>query len=78
MDPLVTVVIPYYNGARFLNEALASVFAQSHRNREVIVVDDGSRDNGEEIACRYPDVRYIPQHRLAPQSRRLRGFARSR
>jgi glycosyltransferase involved in cell wall biosynthesis len=78
MDPLVTVIIPYYNGARFLNESLASVVAQSHRNIEVIVVDDGSTDNGEEIACRYSDVRYIRQRNSGVAAARNTGLRHSR
>jgi glycosyltransferase involved in cell wall biosynthesis len=42
--PLLSVVIPVYNGARFLAAALQSVFAQDHRPLDVIVVDDGSTD----------------------------------
>ena len=46
----VTVVIPCYNGARFLEESLASVRNQSAPPREIIVVDDASQDNSVEIA----------------------------
>jgi glycosyltransferase involved in cell wall biosynthesis len=42
--PLVSVVMPAYNHERFVVEALDSVVAQSHRNLEIVVVDDGSRD----------------------------------
>lgn len=41
--PLVSIIIPYYNGDRFIAETLDSVFAQKYPNLEVIVVDDGSR-----------------------------------
>jgi glycosyltransferase involved in cell wall biosynthesis len=78
MDPLVTVIVPYYNGARFLEEALASVFAQSHRNTEAIVVDDGSTVNGEEIASRYPGVRYIRQKNSGVAAARNTGLRHSR
>ena len=59
--PLVSVIIPVYNGGRFLRSALESVFAQTYRPSEVIVVDDGSADDSGAIAQSFPDVRYIPQ-----------------
>jgi glycosyltransferase involved in cell wall biosynthesis len=59
--PLVCVVIPVYNGARFLRAALESVFAQTYRPIEVIVVDDGSNDDSGVIARSFADVHYIRQ-----------------
>ena len=46
----VSVIIPVFNGERYLRETLDSVFAQTHRDVEVIVVDDGSTDASAEIA----------------------------
>lgn len=62
-DPLVSVVIPAYEGERFLAEALHSVAAQSHRRVETIVVDDGSPDRSAEIAAEQPGVRVLRQPR---------------
>jgi glycosyltransferase involved in cell wall biosynthesis len=59
-DPLVSVIVPCYNGAAFLEETLRSALAQSYAEVEVVVVDDGSTDNSPEIARRFP-VRYIRQ-----------------
>jgi glycosyltransferase involved in cell wall biosynthesis len=62
--PLITAVIPLYNGAPYIAEALESVFAQSRRPDEVIVVDDGSTDDGPRIvaglAARWP-IRLLHQ-----------------
>jgi glycosyltransferase involved in cell wall biosynthesis len=57
MPPEVTVVIAAYNAETFLGETLASVFAQSLANIEVIVVDDGSTDRTPEILGSAPDRR---------------------
>jgi len=58
---LVSVIIPCYNQADFLAEAIESVKAQNYPYVEIIVVDDGSTDNTAEVAARYPEVRYIRQ-----------------
>lgn len=60
-NPLVSVIIPVYNGARYLRAALESVFVQTYREFEVIVVDDGSVDESGVIAQSFPEVRYIQQ-----------------
>ena len=51
-DARVSVVIPVRDAARYLDAALASVAAQTHRPHEVIVVDDGSRDDSAQVAER--------------------------
>ena len=52
-DLTISVVIPLYNGAAFIAEALDSVIAQTLQPMEVIVVDDGSTDDGAAIVARY-------------------------
>lgn len=64
MNPLVTVIIPTYNYARFVREAVESALAQTYRPMEIIVVDDGSTDNTREVMQAYaghPEVRYLYQ-----------------
>lgn len=63
-DPKVSIVIPVYNGADYLGDAIESALAQTYSNLEIIVVNDGSRDAGatEAIAKAYGDkIRYIFQ-----------------
>jgi GT2 family glycosyltransferase len=59
-SPLVSVVIVNYNGAEMLRECLKSVFSQSYRSIEVIVVDNDSKDNSIEVTHReFPEVQII-------------------
>lgn len=58
--PRVTVVIPNWNGERHLAECLDSLRAQSFRDFDVVVVDNGSTDSGVQLVCAsYPEVRVI-------------------
>lgn len=56
--PKVTIVIPVYNGANYMREAIDSALSQDYKNIEVLVVNDGSNDNGltESIALTYGDL----------------------
>lgn len=69
-NPLVSVVIPAYNAEQFIGEALDSVFAQTYRPIEIIVVDDGSIDKTTEIVENYVQVvRIVQDERSAPTIR---------
>lgn len=75
--PILSVVIPVYNGRRYLSECLSSVFAQSFTDYEVICVDDGSTDKSSEIvefyAERHPNVRLVKQSNMGVSEARNRG-----
>lgn len=52
-NPLVSVIIPNYNHARYLEQRLESVFNQTYQNFEVIFLDDCSTDNSVELVKEY-------------------------
>jgi glycosyltransferase involved in cell wall biosynthesis len=76
--PLVSVVIPCWNQAHYLGEAIESVLAQTYPRLELVVVDDGSEDNSHEVAGRYPGVRLVRQPNSGVAAARNRGLAESR
>lgn len=63
--PLISIIVPVYNGERFLEECLESIRRQTYHNIEVVVVDDGSTDASAMIIRRYVEVdsrfRYVYQ-----------------
>jgi glycosyltransferase involved in cell wall biosynthesis len=76
--PLVSIVIPVYNGANYLAEAIDSALAQTWPNTEVIVIDDGSDDNGATaaVAGRYAaHIRYFRQPNGGVAAALNRGIA---
>jgi glycosyltransferase involved in cell wall biosynthesis len=75
--PLVSVVMPVYNGEAFLAEALQSVFAQDYTPFEVLVVNDGSADRSGEIARSFSGVRYFEQENEGASAARNLAIAHS-
>ena len=69
------MVIPVFNGARFLAEAVHSVNAQGYRPLEVIVVDDGSTDGSGAVAAGLAGVRCLRQENAGPAAARNAGVA---
>ena len=71
---VVSCIIPVHNGEPYLREALDSVFAQTYRPIEVIVVDDGSTDNTERTVAEYDrQLVYVRQQNAGPASARNHG-----
>lgn len=74
-NPLVSVVIPSYNHARYLEGAIRSALQQTYDNCEIIVVDDGSTDDTKEVVAKYADrVRYIWQENQGLSAARNAGI----
>ena len=74
----VSVVIPCFNQAEFLGEAIESALAQSTRPDEVIVVDDGSTDDTPDVAKQFGEIRYLRQENRGLSEARNAGFHASR
>jgi len=75
--PLVSIIIPCYNQAHFLPEAIESALAQTYQKTEIVAVDDGSGDNPMEVVARYPGVKYLRQENQGLAGARNTGFRAS-
>ena len=75
-QPLVSVVVTSYNYAQFIGETIESLLAQTYKNIEIIVVDDGSKDNSVEIIKDYQS-RYDSVHLLTHPGGENRGLKAS-
>jgi glycosyltransferase involved in cell wall biosynthesis len=76
---LVSIIIPDYNHARFLGDAICSVLDQDYKNFEVIVVDDGSTDNSRDVAEKFGDkIQYIYQENAGLSAARNTGIHASK
>lgn len=74
--PRVSCIVPVFNGERFLAEALESILRQTRPPDEIIVVDDGSRDDSGGIARGFGDaIRYMRQDNAGPAAARNAGVA---
>ena len=75
MKPLVSVIIPTYNGAKFIDDAVRSALSQTYPNVEVIVVDDGSSDGTKEVLSPYGSkIKYIYQENKGVSAARNNGI----
>ena len=73
--PTVSVIIPSYNCARYLPEAIASVLNQTYTDYEIIVIDDGSQDDTQEVIQPYlAKIRYLYQENQGVSEARNHGL----
>ena len=81
-DILVSIIIPVYNAEMYLKECLESIINQTLKDFEIIIIDDGSKDNSKLIAKEYigldSRVRYIYQENKGVSEARNRGISESR
>ncbi|MCW3073838.1 MAG: glycosyl transferase family 2 [Flaviaesturariibacter sp.] len=59
MAPIVSVLLPVFNGARYLRQSIDSILVQTFPDFELLILNDGSTDNSEEIILSYNDPRII-------------------
>lgn len=77
--PKVSVVIPTYNYAQYIKEAIDSVLAQTYKDYEIIVVDDGSTDDTKGTVSQYgPEIEYIRQENQGPSAAKNTGIRNSK
>jgi glycosyltransferase involved in cell wall biosynthesis len=72
--PLVSVIMPCYNAAHYIREAVESVLGQSYAPLELIVVDDGSTDDSLRIVSQYDKAKVLTQDHRGPYPARNRGL----
>lgn len=79
MKPLFSIIIPTYNRRQFLKIAIDSVFSQTFKDWQLIIVDDGSKDNTKELICSYKDLRlkYYHQPNQGPATARNTGLSKA-
>jgi glycosyltransferase involved in cell wall biosynthesis len=77
-QPIISVIVIFWNEAQFLEEAIASVFAQTYLHWELLLVDDGSTDESVAIAKSYAHQYPEKVHYLAHPDHQNRGMSASR
>jgi len=80
MESIVSIIVPVYNTAEYVEECILSILSQSYKNIELILVNDGSTDGSGDICKKYenrPNVRYIEQENLGTTAARKRGVEES-
>ena len=80
MEKLISIVLPIYNGEKYMGQSIESVIAQTYQNWELLIVDDGSADNTAAIAKEYEEKDDRIHYHKNPQNLRLprtlnRGFS---
>jgi glycosyltransferase involved in cell wall biosynthesis len=78
-SPLISCIVPVFNGERYVREALDSILAQTYRPLEIIVADDGSTDGTAAVVASYGDrLRHVRQAEAGPPATRNLGLGAAR
>ena len=79
MKPLVSILIPAYNAEKLIGDTLRSAIAQTWERKEIIVVDDGSKDRTLEVASQFaaPGVRVFTQENQGAAATRNKAYSLS-
>ncbi len=72
-QPLVSIIIPCYNQAHYLEEAINSAISQTYNNIEIVVVDDGSSDKTKNVCDAFQDINYVRVERVGLSAARNIG-----
>ena len=81
MNDLVSIIMPSYNTGKYIKETIESVLAQSYKNWELIIVDDCSTDDSDEVVSQFVDerIRYIKNEKNSGAAiSRNRAYARQK
>lgn len=76
-NPIISIIIPVYNGEKYIEEAIGSIGNQTFSDYEIIVVDDGSTDKTADCVKKYPEIKYIYQENKGPASARNMGVRKA-
>jgi glycosyltransferase involved in cell wall biosynthesis len=80
MESIVSIIVPVYNTAEYVEECILSILSQSYKNIELILVNDGSTDGSGVVCKKYENLRnviYIEQENLGTTAARKRGVEES-
>ncbi|MBR3430978.1 MAG: glycosyltransferase family 2 protein [Clostridia bacterium] len=76
---LVSIITPCYNGEKYIGETIDSVLSQTYTDWEMIIIDDGSKDNSAEVIKQYTDprIKYFRQENAGSAAARNNGLRRA-
>lgn len=81
MSPIVSIIVPIYNTAEYIEDCIQSILSQSYKNIELILVNDGSTDGSNQICKKYENlsnVQYIEKENAGVVEARKRGVEEAR